>query len=117
MAERDEKGRFVKGNKVGISTDVARERQLASAQSRAENRRKRKSLAEVLRAELDTPAGESGMTKQEAIVAKIIKGMYDRPSAKDLKIIAEVLGEIETNVKLDAPDDKGLLIKFGTGSE
>lgn len=46
--ERDEKGRYLKGNGP-INKDVAREYQARSAVVRKENRKERETLAEVLK--------------------------------------------------------------------
>lgn len=76
-------------------------------------RRERKTLAEVLRAELDKDSG-SGLTKQEYLVAKCLAGLAEKEmkvKPKDLKTLAEVLGELKQNVELTTGEE-GLLIRF-----
>ena len=90
--ERDKKGRFVKGNTSGISTEVARDYQAKSAAARKENRK----LADILREQLAQKAGEgSSMTKYEYLVAKAIaNGAKDAKfSMRDLKDLQALLGE------------------------
>lgn len=76
-------------------------------------RRERKTLAEVLRAELDKDSG-SGLTKQEYLVAKCLADLADKKGKvfpKDLKTLSEVLGELKQNVELTTGEE-GLLIHF-----
>jgi hypothetical protein len=59
-------------------------------------------LRETLIEELQKETAKgSGVTKQEAIVAAVVKNLYDKPNAKGLKIITEILGEMEINVNLN----------------
>lgn len=89
--ERDKKGRFVKGNTSGISTEVARDYQAKSAAARKENRK----LADILREQLAQKAGDGTMTKYEYLVAKAIaNGAKDAKfSMRDLKDLQALLGE------------------------
>lgn len=105
MAERkrNAKGQFVKGNDIGQrfqSTDgqaaeIGRRGGIASAEAK----KRHKLLKEVLMEQLDQKMA-SGMTRREAIVAATLKNLYDKPSAKGLKIIAEICGEMEINVNV-----------------
>jgi len=102
--KRDAKGRFVKGNTEGRrfetggkQADVAHDGGVASGESR----RRRKLLRETLMEELSKETAKgSGVTKQEAIVAAVVKNVFDKPSAKALKIMTEILGEMEINVNV-----------------
>lgn len=102
--QRDNKGRFVKGNTEGRKfetggkqAEVAREGGIASGESK----HRRKLLRETLMEELSKETAKgSGVTKQEAIVAAVVKTLYDKPNAKGLKIMTEILGEMEINVNV-----------------
>jgi len=109
---RDARGRFLPNNKEGMSsTEIARERQLKSAAVRKANTAARKTLADTLRAALAENAG-GGLSKMEYIVAKCLEGMAkDGCSPKDLKNIAEVLGELNQNINLST-EETGLIIGF-----
>lgn len=88
-----------RGRKAGIASGKAR--------------RERKLLADTLRAELAKDAG-GGMTKQEYLVAKCLQdlaGKNGKVFPKDLKTLAEVLGELKTNIDLST-EGEGLLIRF-----
>ena len=99
--ERDEKGRFKKGNTEGFSTESAREMQLRSASARKENR----TLADVLRQELQKKAASgSPMSKLEYLVAKAIENHAKGAlSLKDLTYLQKLLGEDVLNIKTDGP--------------
>lgn len=102
---RDSKGRFVKGNDEGqkfqASGGMAAENGKKGAIAMHEVQKRKKLLREVLREELDKETAKgSGLTKQEAIVAAVVKNLYDKPNAKGLKILTEILGEMEVNVNL-----------------
>lgn len=99
--ERDEKGRFIKGNREGISTESAREMQLRSAAARKENR----TLAEVLKKQLLQKASQgSQITKMEYLVAKALdnhsKGTL---TLKDLTYLQKLLGEDTLNINTNGP--------------
>lgn len=108
MRERDDKGRFLPGNKEGktFSSDgVATEMQARSAEARKANRKERQTLAEVLRQQLQEKAADgSPMTRLEYLVAKAIsnhaKGAL---SLKDLTYLQKLLGEDVLNIKTDGP--------------
>ena len=101
---RDSKGRFVKGNDEGnrfvangTQTEISRKGAIASN----EVQKRKKLLREVLREELDKETTKgSGVTKMEAVVAAVVQGLYQKPNAKGLKIMTEILGEMEVNVNL-----------------
>lgn len=94
--QRNEKGQFVKGNTCGFSAETARDNQLRSAEARKENR----TLAEVLRRELEKKASAgSPLTKMEWLVAKALdnhsKGSL---TLKDLRYMQQLLGEDTINI-------------------
>lgn len=78
---------------------------IASGQAR----RERKALADILRAELAKSSSASGaMTKQEYIVAKCLEGLSKKTTVKDLRTIAEILGELKQNVNVSS--DKPIVV-------
>lgn len=101
--ERDAKGRFLPGNTSGISTEVAREYQQRAAAKRKENR----TLAEVLRAQLQEKVADgSRLTKLEYLTLKAISTHAKGPMEfKDLRDLQKLLGEDVRTVNLggDAP--------------
>lgn len=116
---RDKRGRFTKGNTEGRKfptgggqTETARKGGIAS-QAAA---RERKTLADTLRAALAENAG-GGLTKQEYIVAKCLEGLAKgKCFPKDLKTLAEVLGELKTDINLHT-EGEGITIKFADGDD
>jgi hypothetical protein len=81
-----------------------------------ESRRRRKLLRETLIEELEKETAKgSGLSKQEAIVAAVVKNLYDKPNAKGLKIITEILGEMEVNINVR--ESHRPLIKFSKKSD
>lgn len=111
---RDSKGRFVKGNDEGQKFQAGgKQSEIARQGGHAvqEEKKRKKLLREVLREELDKETAKgSGLTKQEAIVAAVVKNLYDKPNAKGLKILTEILGEMEVNVNVR--ESQRPIIKF-----
>ena len=101
---RDSKGRFVKGNDEGQKFQAGgQQSEIARQGGHAvqEEKKRKKLLREVLREELDKETTKgSGVTKMEAVVAAVVQGLYQKPNAKGLKIMTEILGEMEVNVNL-----------------
>ena len=99
--ERDEKGRFKKGNTEGFSTETARDMQLRSASVRKENR----TLADTLRRQLQQKAASgSEMTKMEYLVAKALENHSKGAlSLKDLTYLQRLLGEDVLNINTNGP--------------
>lgn len=100
--QRDNKGRFVKGiNPHGSKAEAAecgRKGGIASGESR----RNRKTVAEVLRKVLDEPsAANDGTTRLDMIVNSALANFYKKPSMKGLKILTEILGELEENLNVN----------------
>ena len=116
---RDSKGRFVKGNDEGnrfTSNGTATENGRKGAIASNEVQKRKKLLREVLREELDKETKKgSGMTKMEAVVAAVVKNLYDKPNANGLKILTEILGEMEVNVNVR--ESQRPIIKFSKKTE
>lgn len=114
--KRDSKGRFVKGNEIGAENrkPITKENASDMAHRSVESRQRNKLLRETLREELlkETAKG-SGVTKQEAIVAAVVKNLYDKPNAKGLKIITEILGEMEINVNVNQSEKPKIVFEDG----
>ena len=104
---RDEKGRFKKGNKLGITTEVARERQLQAAESRKENR----IVADALRRALLSTDKETGELAIVTIARKTVERTKGQGSPGDLRVMADILGELTQKVDLNGEID--LNFKFG----
>lgn len=64
--------------------------------------RERRTIAEVLRKVLDEEMS-SGATRLDVVISKTVQALYDAPSVQQLKIVAELLGELEHKVKVDGP--------------
>ena len=100
--ERDEKGRFLPGNKEGHrfkSNGDATE----CAMKANEAKRRNQTVAEVLRAEL-AKAAPGGMTKLEYLVAKAVQNhATGKLTAKDIIDFQKVLGEEVTTVNVNGP--------------
>ena len=123
MAERkrNEKGQFVKGNKEGhhfpkgeAQRETARLGGIARQAQAKRNKLLKEVLMEQLGQEVITKSGEK-ITRREAIVAATLKNLYDKPSAKGLKIIAEICGEMEINVNLTQSEKP--VIMFDDGAD
>ena len=104
---RDSKGRFVKGNTIGITTDVARERQLQAAEARKENRL----IASALQRALLRPDKQTGNPAIDGIVEKVVERLTQAGGTGDLRTMADVLGELEKKVSQDINMD--FTFKFG----
>jgi hypothetical protein len=117
---RDSKGRFVKGNTIGrecldpATRENAAERGRKGGQACAAKMREQKMLKEVLREVLneETSAG-SGVTKMHAVVQNVLKNTLNKGKALDLKILAEILGEMEINVNLNQAEKPTIVFDDG----
>lgn len=109
--DRDEKGRFVKGNSRAISADVAREMQERSVAARKEHR----TVAEVLRAQLMEKAGDGNLTKLEYLTLKTItthaKGAM---TMRDLREMQKVLGEDIKEMAINAGEGGSITITLAS---
>ena len=103
MAQRDSKGRFVKGNKEGrkIGSNgglTAAEAQLRGAEARKRNR----TLADVVRSELEKAAPGTYLTKIEYLAAKAISNhAAGEMTFKDLRDLQHLLGEDKQTLNLE----------------
>ena len=79
-----------------LSQEEAKRGGIASGKAR----RERKTLADTLRVVLEEKANDAGLTRREANVAKVVKRLYDEGDIRDLKILADVLGESEQTINL-----------------
>ena len=101
--ERDSKGRFLKGHKpegaIQISEGIAKEYQARSVAKRKEN----KTIAETLRAYLETDGG-GGHTKGELLIMQAVNNHKNgKLTFRDLKDLARILGEDTLNIKTEGP--------------
>ena len=102
--QRDNKGRFVKGNTEGkpyqqmFTEDNASEMGKRGAEARRRNKLLKEELRDILNEE--TTKG-SGVTKMQSLIHNVLKNTLSKGKALDLKIIAEVLGEMEINVNVN----------------
>ena len=79
--------------------EIARAGGIASGKAR----RERKTIADALRKLLDEPGKAGGTsTRLEGIVAQAIQKLYRNPTMKDLKTLAEILGELKVNIDAGA---------------
>lgn len=59
-------------------------------------RRERKTIADALRKVLDEPIAKgSRQTRLDGISIKVIKKMFENPDIRDMKCLAEILGEFK----------------------
>lgn len=75
-----------------------------------ESRRRRKTIAAALRKVLDEPVGNSDTTRLDAITQKALQNLYNEPTMKGLKILAEILGELDVNLNLGGEQEVGIRI-------
>lgn len=98
--------KFEKGNEHAISAEVAREYQRRSVEARKANKEMRATLREVLMEELDHVDEASGLTRRQILIKKAMANhAKGKLSFKDLKDLADLLGESiqNVNVQTDAP--------------
>ena len=77
---------------------IARKGGVASGKAR----RERKTIREMVRAVLDEQMPGSDMTRGQAIVARTLKRAYDAGKMNDLRVLAEIAGELEQNLNITA---------------
>ena len=102
--QRDSKGRFTKGNTEGqkINSGKAAEMGRKGGVASGESRRYAKTFAEALRRIMDEPASAaSDIPRREIISMKVVENLYKNPTIKDLKIAAELMGELEQSINLN----------------
>ena len=94
------------------TSDEARELGRNGGIASGKARRERKTLADALRKVLDESAGADGLTRREAIAAKVLKRLYDEGDIRDVKVLAEILGEVKQTI-----DIPGLQLNVNTSKE
>ena len=80
-------------------------KRIAAMGGKASGRRKRekKTIADALRKVLDEPIAKgSRQTKLDGISIKAIKKLFDNPNIRDVKVLAEILGEIKQTLTTDS---------------
>ena len=114
--QRDNKGRFVKGSEIGNENlkKFTKENASEMGHRSVEARRKNKLLKEELRDILneETTKG-SGVTKMQSLIHNVLKNTLSKGKALDLKIIAEVLGEMEINVNVNQSEKPKIVFDDG----
>lgn len=111
---RDAKGRFVKGNTDGrqFSDGIAAEMQAKSAEARKKNR----TVAEVLRAQLAEKAAEGqSMTRLEYLTLKAINThAKGEMTMRDLREMQKVLGEDVKEMNIKGADGGSITITLAS---
>lgn len=65
-------------------------------------RRERKTIADALRKVLDEPIAKgSRQTRLDGISIKVIKKMFENPDIRDMKCLAEILGEFKQTINAE----------------
>lgn len=107
---RNEKGQFTPGNKEGVkitATDgMAAEMGRKGGVEKAARTKDRKTLRELLKEELDEKDERTGLTRGQLLIKKAMANhAKGKLSFKDLKDLADLLGESIQNVSVqtDAP--------------
>lgn len=85
-------------NLIPLTTEKAREIGAKGGKASVRARRERKSIAEGLKALLNEKTPDKKMTRQEAILARAIRRMFDNPDIRDIKVLAEILGEVKQTI-------------------
>lgn len=114
--QRDNKGRFVKGSEIGnenlkkFTKENAREMGQRSGEAKRRNKLLKEELRDILNEE--TTKG-SGVTKMQAVIQNVLKNTLSKGKALDLKILAEVLGEMEINVNVNQSEKPKIVFDDG----
>lgn len=113
--ERDAKGRFVKGNDEGRKFDARDGYAAESARNATKARTQNRTVAEVLRAQLQEKAGDGNLTKLEYLTLKAItthaKGDM---TMRDLREMQKVLGEDIKEMNINAGDGGSITITLAS---
>lgn len=76
-------------------------------------RREKRTIAQALRAILDQPSAKGSKdTRLDSIVASVVNKLYKSPDIKDLKILAEILGELKQTISAE-----GLTLNINASDE
>ena len=114
--QRDNKGRFVKGSEIGnenlkkFTKENAKEMGQRSGEAKRRNKLLKEELRDILNEE--TTKG-SGVTKMQAVIQNVLKNTLSKGKALDLKILAEVLGEMEINVNVNQSEKPKIVFDDG----
>lgn len=114
--QRDNKGRFVKGSEIGnenlkkFTKENAREMGQRSGEAKRRNKLLKEELRDILNEE--TTKG-SGVTKMQAVIQNVLKNTLSKGRALDLKLLAEVLGEMEINVNVNQSEKPKIVFDDG----
>lgn len=105
---RDDKGRFVKGNKEGHRFQSNGDATVLGAKGaaiREERKKERQTIAEVMRRQLEEKVSDgSQLTKLEYLVAKTLQNHSKGTlSLKDLTYLQKLLGEDTININTNGP--------------
>lgn len=85
-----------------LAEDVQRDIRSKGGKARAKKMKERKTIAEALRKILDEPIAKgSRQTKLDGISIKVIKKLFDDPDIRDLKALAEILGELKQTINAE----------------
>lgn len=85
-----------------LAKDMQREIRSKGGKARARKMKERKTIADALRQVLDEPVEKgSKTTRMDAIAIKTIKNLYDQPSIKGMKVLAEILGELKQTINAE----------------
>ena len=112
--DRDERGRFIKGNPHRFIAGTEKPSNggkvggVISGESKRRNKMLKEELREILNEE--TVKG-SGITKQQSLIQNILKNTLSKGKALDLKILCEVLGELEINVNVRESEKPVIVIR------
>ena len=120
--KRDQHGKFAKGQSGNPASMFApgpgaAERGRSGGIKSGETRRYNKSIADALRAILAEKI-DGDVDKLDAITAKVVKKMFDNPDIRDLKVLAEILGELACfYVTVPLCDAGGLTLNINASDE
>ena len=82
--------------------DEQREIATAGGKASGEARRRRKTLAQVLRDELEKPISEeSQMTRKEYLASRLVMNLKDNIKPYEFKLLCEILGEVKQSIDLN----------------
>lgn len=93
------------------SETEARELGRAGGIASGEARRRKKTIAAALRKVLEEKTSpDSDETRLDAITRKALYDLHQNPSMKGLKILTEILGELDVNLNLGESSEVGIRI-------
>lgn len=85
-----------------LAEEVQREIRSKGGKARARKIKERKTIADALRKVLEEPLSKgSRQTRLDGISIKVIKKLFDDPDIKDIKVLAEVLGEFKQTINTE----------------